>query len=81
MGHQAEIRVWLWSQVGYCFRLHVAERSSYTTFELSGLVIQQTHGAITDTIQQTNEQHDGEGDLYDTVVGVLHSLIEGEYSS
>lgn len=40
---------------------------SYTTFEISNLEVSERYEAVKDTIRATNEKHDGEHDLYDTL--------------
>ncbi|KAL7422426.1 hypothetical protein Q5752_003074 [Cryptotrichosporon argae] len=40
---------------------------SYTTFEMSDLRVGRKHREVRDTVQQTNERHDGHGDLYDVL--------------
>lgn len=35
---------------------------------MSGLVVEETHRAATDTVQQTNEKYEGEAGLYDVIV-------------
>ncbi|WRT68513.1 uncharacterized protein IL334_005489 [Kwoniella shivajii] len=40
---------------------------SYTSFEMSALVIEEDYGKDRDTIQKTNERYEGEKDLYDNL--------------
>jgi beta-glucosidase len=48
---------------------------SYTTFKLSDLGVEARHEPVKDTVQPTNEAHEGEHDLYDTVY-VAHVTVE-----
>lgn len=41
---------------------------SYTKFKLEDLQVEAKHSPVQDTIQQTNEQHEGQYDLYDVLL-------------
>lgn len=42
--------------------------SSYTSFELAGLAIDEVNNPAQDTVQPTNERYDGKAGLYDVLV-------------
>ena len=69
--HQASIRVWAWSKVSTSVN-HVfpADSISYTTFDLSHFKVEEDHVVADDTIQKTNEQFEGDADLYDFLVRI-----------
>ncbi|KAL1413642.1 hypothetical protein Q8F55_001420 [Vanrija albida] len=41
---------------------------SYTKFKLADLEVEAKHSPVQDTVQQTNEQHEGKYDLYDVLL-------------
>ena len=45
-----------------------ANSISYTTFDLSHFKIEEDHVVADDTIQKTNEQFEGDADLFDFLV-------------
>jgi hypothetical protein len=45
---------------------------SYTTWNLSDFEIHDDHVVVDDTIQKTNEQFEGDADLYDYLVSLLY---------
>jgi hypothetical protein len=51
----------------------IAYLVSYTTFDLSHFEIEEDHVVADDTIQKTNEQFEGDADLYDFLVSTLAS--------
>jgi hypothetical protein len=48
---------------------------SYTTFDLSHFEVKQDHVVADDTIQKTNEQFEGDADLYDFLVSNTYSKL------
>lgn len=55
---------------------------SYTSFELAGLAVREVKKSAQDTVQPTNERHDGEAGLYDVLVclesGLSSRVVGGQ---